>query len=169
MVAWPCTKWSVLQTFGFKSQECLERLSRSREEQRRLLAWVQKIVLERRALGCATGETPFASKAWKEPVVKDVERMVAAGARGEVDFGHGVWATSSRARADEAIRLVPIGAEGRTGIWVLRARSSSSSSFTVALIEKAPEQNVATCCRQVTQRNRAHPSLRPWCSSRRAW
>ena len=65
LVAWPSTKWSVLQTFGFKTQEYLERLAKSRNEQRR-----QKIVLERRALGCATvGENPFGSRAWKEPVV----------------------------------------------------------------------------------------------------
>ena len=69
LVAWPCTKWSVLQVFGRKTVDYLLRLAKYRAEQRRLVDWVQKVVLERRALGCATiGENPFSSKAWNESV-----------------------------------------------------------------------------------------------------
>ena len=39
-IAWPCTKWSILQTFGRRSPKYLQRLAAERQEQRRLLAWV---------------------------------------------------------------------------------------------------------------------------------
>ena len=72
MVAFPCTVWSGLQTFGFCSQEYLERLAARREEQRGLLGWVQDVVLDHRSRGGAVlGENPLTSRAWKEPVVVD--------------------------------------------------------------------------------------------------
>ena len=72
MVAFPCTVWSGLQTFGFRSPEFLERLAARRDEQRGLLGWVQDVVLDHRSRGGAVlGENPLTSKAWKEPVVVD--------------------------------------------------------------------------------------------------
>ena len=58
-IAWPCAKWSILQTFGRRSPDNLQRLAAERQEQRRLLAWVQKVVLKHRARGGAIlGENP---------------------------------------------------------------------------------------------------------------
>ena len=87
-IAWPCTKWSILQTFDRRSPEYLQRLAAERQEQRRLLAWVQRVVLRHRARGGAIlGENPWNSAAWREPVVMDTYDGLPSGKTEMCAFG----------------------------------------------------------------------------------
>ena len=70
VLAWPCTKWSILQTFGHKAIDQLRALHESRQQQRVLLAFVEDVVRDHRSKGGVTmGENPFTSKAWREPTI----------------------------------------------------------------------------------------------------
>ena len=87
-IAWPCTKWSVLQTFGRRTPEYLRRLAAQRQEQRQLLAWVQKVILRHRARGGAIlGENPWNSAAWREPLVIDTYEGLPEGKTEMCAFG----------------------------------------------------------------------------------
>ena len=70
VIAWPCTKWSALQTFGHKMIDQLRALHDSRQEQRVLLDFVEDVVRDHRSKGGVTlGENPLTSKAWREPAI----------------------------------------------------------------------------------------------------
>eukprot|EP00434_Breviolum_minutum_P025436 symbB.v1.2.022474.t1/scaffold1996.1/size93170/9 len=70
VIAWPCTKWSRLQTMGRKSVLQLARLVTERKKQRKLLRFTRDAALrQRRRRGRALGENPATSLAWKEPLI----------------------------------------------------------------------------------------------------
>ena len=70
VIAWPCTKWSRLQTMGRKSVLQLARLVTERKKQRKLLRFTRDAALrQRRRKGRVLGENPATSLAWKEPLI----------------------------------------------------------------------------------------------------
>ena len=70
VVAWPCTKWSRLQTLGRKSVLQLARLVAARKKQRKLLRFSRDAVMrQRKRKGRVLGENPATSLAWKEPLI----------------------------------------------------------------------------------------------------
>ena len=70
VIAWPCTKWSRLQTMGRKSVLQLARLVTERKKQRKLLRFTRDAALrQRRRRGRVLGENPATSLAWKEPLI----------------------------------------------------------------------------------------------------
>ena len=71
-LAWPCTVWSPLQTFGRKTAWERMRLIQRRKEQRTLLRFVRDAALDQRKRGGAlVGENPDRSLAWKEPLIEE--------------------------------------------------------------------------------------------------
>ena len=70
VIAWPCTKWSRLQTMGRKSVLQLARLVTERKKQRKLLRFTRDAALrQRKRRGRVLGENPATSLAWKEPLI----------------------------------------------------------------------------------------------------
>ena len=70
IIAWPCTVWSPLQSFGHKAPWQRQQLELRREEQRRLLGFVRDCSHDQRKRGgLLLGENPKPSLAWKEPLI----------------------------------------------------------------------------------------------------
>ena len=72
VIAWPCTKWSRLQTLGAKSPLQLARLATARKRQRKLLRFTRDAATrQRRRKKLVLGENPATSLAWKEPLIEE--------------------------------------------------------------------------------------------------
>ena len=72
VIAWPCTVWSPLQSFGKKTPMQRAVLAERRQEQRALLRFVRDAAHDQRKRGGALlGENPHPSLAWKEPLIEE--------------------------------------------------------------------------------------------------
>ena len=72
VIAWPCTVWSPLQSFGKKTPWQRMNLIERRIEQRKLLRFVRDAAIDQRERGGALmGENPDPSLAWKEPLIEE--------------------------------------------------------------------------------------------------
>eukprot|EP00435_Cladocopium_sp_Y103_P070035 s255_g34.t1 len=72
VIAWPCTVWSPLQSFGKKTPWQRMNLVERRKEQRKLLRFVRDAAIDQRERGGALmGENPDPSLAWKEPLIEE--------------------------------------------------------------------------------------------------
>ena len=72
VLAWPCGPWSQLQGLGHKTPYQRQKLEEKRMENRTLLRFVRDAALrQRRRGGALLGENPYASLAWKEPLVEE--------------------------------------------------------------------------------------------------
>ena len=72
VIAWPCTVWSPLQSFGKKTPMQRAVLAERRQEQRALLRFVRDAAHDQRKRGDALlGENPHPSLAWKEPLIEE--------------------------------------------------------------------------------------------------
>ena len=89
LVVWPCTKWRVLQTFGFRTFGALGqapgRATAPSWRSSRSGSRTSSPTLCRSL--CRLGENPFSSKAWKEPVVIDTWEGLPMGRTEMCAFG----------------------------------------------------------------------------------
>ena len=88
VIAWPCTVWSRLQTFGHRTPFQRYKLQQRRKQQRKLLRFTRDASLrQRRRKKALLGENPHLSLAWDEGPIQEGFDGMAEGVTDLCQFG----------------------------------------------------------------------------------